>query len=126
MTKKNEKLPSPAGGRGVGGEGATLRQRAKQLRSSQTPAEELLWLYLRAHRFMGLKFKRQKPIGHYIVDFVCHSPKIIIEIDGGQHVEQEEYDQRRALVLKQKGFTVLRFWNNEVLKETEPVLEKIR
>lgn len=150
MIKKREKLPSPAGGtnlpgadlnsqrlarqgggqdarnKGVGGEGAMLRQRARQLRSNQTPAEELLWLYLRAHRFMGLKFKRQKPVGNYIVDFICHSPKMIIEIDGGQHVEQAGYDRQRDAWLQQEGFVVLRFWNNEVLQETEAVLERIR
>ena len=68
---------------------------AKSLRSNQTEAEQRLWYHLRAHRFMGLKFKRQKPMGRYIVDFVCLEHWLIIELDGGQHAEQLVYDQHR-------------------------------
>jgi very-short-patch-repair endonuclease len=75
---------------------------------------------------MGLKFKRQKPIGRYIVDFVCYSPKLIVELDGGQHADQTAYDDRRNDWLRRQGFVVLRFWNNEVLTQTEAVLEAIR
>ncbi|MFA7634041.1 MAG: DUF559 domain-containing protein, partial [Thiohalomonadaceae bacterium] len=85
-----------------------------------------LWFYLRARRFMGLKFRRQKPVGNYIVDFVCHAPKLVVEIDGGQHVEQLAYDRRRDAYLCRQGFTVLRFWNNQVFNETDAVLESIR
>ena len=103
-----------------------MLERARILRLNQTEAEQRLWYYLRAHRFMGLKFKRQKPIGNYIVDFICLSPKLVIEIDGSQHAEQADYDQCRDTWLREQGFLVLRFWNNEVLNETEGVLESIR
>ncbi len=99
---------------------------AKSLRSHQTEAEQRLWYHLRAHRFMGLKFKRQKPIGRYIADFVCVERRLVIEIDGGQHGEQVEYDLRRDAWLRGQGYTVLRFWNNEVLQQMEGVLEKIQ
>jgi len=99
---------------------------AKSLRSNMTEAEQKLWYYLRANRFMGLKFKRQKPLGPYIVDFVCLEEKLIIELDGGQHAENIAYDQIRDTWLRNQGYTVLRFWNNELLNETKSVLEKIR
>ena len=121
-----EMLPSPAGGRGVGGEGASLLDRAKFLRTHQTDAEQRLWFHLRAHRFMGLKFKRQKPVGPYIADFVCHEPRLVIELDGGQHADQLAYDRKRDAFLQTQGFVVLRFWNNQVLSETDAVLEAIR
>ena len=100
--------------------------KAKELRTGQTMIEQRLWYHLRAHRFMGLKFKRQKPIGRYIVDFVCLECRLIIEIDGGQHAEQAEYDQARDAWLRSEGYTVLRFWNNEVSQQMESVLEQIR
>ena len=75
---------------------------------------------------MGLKFKRQKPMGRYIVDFVCVEQRLIIEIDGGQHAEQMAYDQHRDAWLRSQGYTVLRFWNNEVMQQLEGVLEQIR
>ena len=75
---------------------------------------------------MGLKFKRQKPIGRYIVDFVCLECRLIIEIDGGQYADRTEYDQARDAWLRSEGYTVLRFWNNEVLQQMEGVLERIR
>jgi len=98
----------------------------KSLRSNQTEAERRLWYHLRAHRFMDLKFKRQKPIGHYIVDFICMEQHLIIELDGGHHADQTDYDQQRDAWLRSQGYTVLRFWNNEVLQQTEAVLERIR
>ncbi len=103
-----------------------MRLKVKALRSNQTEAEERLWYHLRAHRFMDLKFKRQKPIGRYIVDFVCLEQRLIVEIDGGQHAEQKSYDDLRTEWLNQQGFKVLRFWNNEVMHQLENVLEKIR
>ncbi len=99
---------------------------AKALRSNQTEAEQRLWYHLRAHRFMGLKFKRQKPIGRYIVDFVCLEHRLIIELDGGQHSEQVAHDQHRDAWLRNQGYTVLRFWNNDVMQQLEGVLEQIR
>ena len=103
-----------------------LLNHAKELRTHQTESEQRLWYHLRANRFMGFKFKRQKPIGHYIVDFVCMERHLIIEIDGGQHADQVEYDQHRDAWLRSQGFTILRFWNNEVQGQLEGVLEQIR
>lgn len=103
-----------------------MLSKAKTLRSNQTTAEQQLWYHLRAHRFMGLKFKRQKPLGRYIVDFICLEHRLIIEIDGGQHAEQVAYDQRRDAWLRDQGYTVLRFWNNDVMQQLEGVLEQIR
>jgi very-short-patch-repair endonuclease len=85
-----------------------------------------LWYFLRGRRFLGLKFKRQKPLGNYIVDFVCLSPKLIVEVDGGQHSDQIDYDTCRDQWLSNEGYTVLRFWNNQILGDTTSVLEAIR
>lgn len=104
----------------------SLLDNAKTLRRNLTDAEQKLWYHLRAHRFMGRKFKRQKPMGRYVVDFVCLEEKLVIELDGGQHAENLEYDQERDAWLRSQGFTVLRFWNNELMNETEGVLERIR
>ena len=104
----------------------TLLKNAKALRSNMTDAERKLWYHLRAHRFMGRKFKRQKPLGNYVVDFVCMEEQLIIELDGGQHADAVEYDRQRDTWLRSQGYTVLRFWNNEMLSEPESVLERIR
>jgi very-short-patch-repair endonuclease len=89
-----------------------------------TDAERRLWYLLRAHRFAGFKFKRQIPIGRYIVDFVCLAERLIIEVDGGQHADRDS-DVRRDQWLEDQGFRVLRFWNNEVLNNTDGVLDVI-
>lgn len=99
--------------------------RAKTLRQVMTDAEMRLGNRLRAHRFLGLKFKRQKPIGPYIVDFACPALRLVIEIDGGQHSKEAEYDRLRDTWLHKRGYTVLRFWNNEVMENMEGVLEQI-
>jgi len=104
----------------------SLLDNAKSLRSNLTDAEQKLWYHLRAHRFMGRKFKRQKPMGRYVVDFVCLEEKLIVELDGGQHAENVEYDHVRDSWLRSEGYTVLRFWNNELMNEMEGVLERIR
>jgi very-short-patch-repair endonuclease len=101
-----------------------MKQRARELRTRSTDAERRLWHYLRAHR-LGYKFKRQVPIECYIVDFVCYEKRLIIELDGGQHQDQQAYDTQRTAVLSKKGFRVLRFWNHEVLQHIEAVLEVI-
>ena len=103
-----------------------LLANAKSMRSHQTEAESKLWYHLRAHRFMGLKFKRQKPVGRYIADFVCWEHRLIVELDGGQHAEEAAYDRQRDAWLRSQGYTVLRFWNHEVMGEMEGVLEQIR
>ena len=99
---------------------------AKAMRLAQTPAEERLWYHLRAHRFLGLKFRCQKPLGSYIVDFLCMERGLVIELDGGQHGDQVAYDRVRDAWLAARGFTVLRCWNHDVLNRTESVLERIR
>ena len=104
---------------------SVLQTRAKKLRQNMSEAETRLWHHLRAGRLNGYKFRRQQPMGNYIVDFVCVTPKLIIEADGGQHAEQAEYDQARSLYLSGLGFTVLRFWNDEILRQTDEVLAEI-
>lgn len=104
----------------------SLLDNAKTLRRNLTDAEQRLWYHLRAHRFMGRKFKRQKPLGRYVVDFICLEEKLVIELDGGQHAENLAYDHERDSWLRSQGYTVLRFWNNELMNETEGVLEQIR
>ncbi len=99
--------------------------KAKELRKNSTDAERVLWQQLRAHRFAGYKFRRQQPLGHYIVDFVCFEKHLIIELDGGQHAEQAVYDAERSAWLQSQGFRVLRFWNHEVLTDVEAVEEVI-
>ncbi|WP_280324521.1 endonuclease domain-containing protein [Pseudomonas sp. BN102] len=103
-----------------------LKHNARQLRSNMTDAERHLWYYLRGHRFLGLKFKRQKPMGRYIVDFICLEYRLVIELDGGQHQEQVARDAERDRYFIKQGYRVLRFWNHEVLGETDSVLEVIR
>src|ERR1043166_1136415 len=90
--------------------GMSLTQ-AKKLRSNMTDAERRLWYRLRAHRFDGHKFKRQIPVGPYVVDFACLGRKVVIEVDGGQHADSRS-DIARDTYLRDQGFQVLRFWNN--------------
>jgi very-short-patch-repair endonuclease/succinate dehydrogenase flavin-adding protein (antitoxin of CptAB toxin-antitoxin module) len=97
---------------------------AKYLRSNMTDAERLLWRHLRSHRLQGAKFKRQQPLGKYIVDFVSFAHHLVLEVDGGQHLESRT-DAVRDAWLQTEGFQILRFWNNDVLVETDAVLEKI-
>ena len=94
---------------------------ARKLRSNLTDAEKLLWKHLRLRQLHGYKFRRQFPLGSYVVDFICLEARLVIEVDGGQHVERSVQDERRTEWLRQQGFTVLRFWNNQVLQETEAV-----
>jgi very-short-patch-repair endonuclease len=102
-----------------------LTELARKMRKEATDAERLLWNHLRTKRINNLKFRRQQPIGHYIVDFICYEKKLIIEVDGGQHAEENEKDLKRTQWLNQKGFRVIRFWNNEVLYNCDGVLEEI-
>ena len=97
---------------------------AKALRRESTDAERRLWFHLRAQRTARLKFRRQHPIGPYIVDFICTERRLIVEVDGGQHLESPA-DRLRDRWLEAQGFLVLRFWNNEVLTRTGQVLEEI-
>jgi very-short-patch-repair endonuclease len=101
------------------------RQFARKLRKEQTDAERRLWWQLRNRQLEGWKFRRQYPIGDYIADFVCIDAKLIVELDGGQHSEQRQYDENRTRDLEKAGFVVLRFWNNDVLTNSEGVIEEI-
>jgi very-short-patch-repair endonuclease len=100
------------------------REFAKTLRRQMTEAETLLWRHLRAHRLAGEKFKRQQPIGPYVVDFVHFGARLVIEADGGQH-NGAAADVTRDRWLKSQGFSLLRFWNNEILHNVEGVLEVV-
>lgn len=96
----------------------------KALRRNATEAEKRLWSILRAHRLEGFKFKRQQPLGPYVVDFCCWSRRLVVEVDGGQHADSAA-DQRRTLWLNGQGWHVIGFWNNEVLGNIEGVRDTI-
>jgi very-short-patch-repair endonuclease len=129
---------SPTGGEGQG-EGAVVTERtikeragkakhrgyARRMRKDWTKAEDVFWFNVRARRLNGYKFRRQHLIGPYIVDFVCLRAKLIVELDGGQHALQQEYDRERDAFLKKQGFRVLRFWNTELLTNRDGVLETV-
>ena len=134
MNGESEVKPSPLAGEGgvrrcrTPGEGeAALPSnlgKARQLRQNQTDAEHALWRILRDRRFAMTKFRRQVPIGPYIVDFICFDARLVIEADGGQHNESRSDNLRDAWFAAQ-GFRVLRFWNNEILKNAEGVAASI-
>ena len=102
-----------------------LKNRARELRSNQTDVEAKLWRRLRDRQVFGVKFRRQYPIGSYIVDFCCPTLRLIVELDGGQHAEQSAADQARTCFLETRGYRVLRFWNNQVMTQLDGVLEEI-
>ncbi|MFA4919414.1 MAG: endonuclease domain-containing protein [Thermodesulfovibrionales bacterium] len=104
-----------------------LKNRRKELRQNQTEAEKLLWSQLRNRRFYGAKFFRQYSIGSYVLDFYSPTLRLAIELDGGQHSEEEqkEYDESRSEYLKVHDMEVIRFWNNEVMQNMEGVLTRI-
>jgi very-short-patch-repair endonuclease len=103
---------------------ATIR-RARKLRSNLTDAENYLWRHLRFRQIAGHKFRRQRPLGPYIVDFVCLEKKLVVEVDGGQHAENQTSDVERDMWLRSQGYEVLRFWNDEVLTKIDGVKEVI-
>lgn len=98
---------------------------AKELSRNLTPAEIKLWAQLRAHRMGDVHFRKQHAIENYIVDFCAPREKLIIELDGSQHLEQHDYDTERTEFLKSKGYQVLRFWNNDVMNNIDSVLNVI-
>ncbi|MEW6093814.1 MAG: DUF559 domain-containing protein [Chloroflexota bacterium] len=100
-------------------------QHARQLRKEPTPAERKLWAHLRGHKLLGAGFRRQHAIGGYVVDFCSPRVKLIIELDGSPHLEQKDYDAERIEYLEAQGYTVLRFWNDQVLNSVEEVLHRI-
>ena len=99
---------------------------ARSLRRNPTEAEQRLWWRLRQRQLEGSRFRRQVPLGPYVVDFACLSVRLVIEVDGGQHGWRAEQDRLRTAWLEGNGFRVLRFWNNEVLGNMEGVLETIQ
>lgn len=102
-----------------------LKQRSRDLRKNLTDAEQKLWQKLRNKQIKDHKFRRQFVLGNYIVDFICLDKRLIIEVDGGQHMENVDYDSQRDEWLKSQSFKILRFWNNQVLNEIDSVLEVI-
>ena len=100
---------------------------ARMLRKNTTKEERILWQLLRNRQFFGLKFGRQFPIGKYIVDFVCESKKVVIELDGGQHNEPENIllDEERTKFIENQGYKVIRFWNSDINKNISGVYDKL-
>lgn len=103
-----------------------MKHRPRTLQKSSTDAEAKLWHHLRDRQLAGFKFRRQLPLGPYVVDFVCLQAKLIVEVDGGQHAVQRQADESRTAFLREQGFRVMRYWNNEVLAEIEGVLTQIQ
>jgi len=104
---------------------AQTQKFARALRNAMTETERSLWQDLRRGKIPGTRFRRQVPIGQYIADFACLRSRLIIELDGSQHVERADYDERRTKFLEAQNFRVLRFWNGAVSAEREAVLETI-
>lgn len=100
-------------------------ENARMLRKNMTDAEKMLWMHLRDRRLGGYKFRRQHPVGNYIVDFACLKEKLVIEVDGGQHAGNVHDDEKRTNYLRNWGFEVVRFWNHEVLLDTDLVLDQM-
>ena len=104
---------------------AAIQQHAKDLRRDQTPAERQLWACLRGKQLGSFRFRHQHPIGPFIVDFCCLSPRLVIEIDGDSHAEQVEYDESRTAYLEERGYAVIRFTNDDAQRRLEGVLAEI-
>ena len=102
-----------------------ITSRARRLRKQSTDSERSMWRILRNRELQGYKFRRQTPIGPYIVDSVCFEQKLVVEIDGGHHEARSSNDNERTRCLEARGFRVLRFWNNQVLEERDLVSEVI-
>jgi very-short-patch-repair endonuclease len=103
----------------------SIRVKARQLRRDQTDTEQRLWARLRDRQLYGAKFRRQHPISPFVADFCCAQRKLVVELDGGQHVEDVAGDEKRSRFLEERGYRVLRFWNHDALQNTEVVLERI-
>jgi very-short-patch-repair endonuclease len=120
VTVQRDPHPSPPH------KGEGTKEFARNLRNNATPAERLLWQQLRMLRSEGRHFRRQVPLAGYIADFACHYPKVVIELDGGQHGDAQSYDEARTLRLNAEGYAVLRFWNSELFQSLEGVVDRIR
>ena len=120
MTAANRDLPpTPVGVR-------RIVAAARKLRRTSTDVERKLWHRIRDKQLVDFRFRRQRPIGKYIVDFICLEAKLIVELDGGQHAAEVGYDAKRTTFLASLGYRVLRFWNSEVVQNMEGVLERLR
>jgi very-short-patch-repair endonuclease len=121
-------FPSPLWGGARGGGWTMPNHLARSLRSNATPAERALWQQLRLLKSEGRHFRRQVPIAGFVADFACHYPKLVVELDGGQHGQDlaSERDERRSAALAAHGYKVLRFWNSEVFEALEGVVDMIR
>lgn len=102
-----------------------LKSNSRLLRCNQTTAEQKLWASLRDRRLAGYKFRRQVPLGRFIVDFSCYDTRLVVELDGGQHSDSQDDDAARTQWLEGRGFRVLRFWNDEIFENLDGVLEMI-
>ena len=122
---KRRASPGGTPGEGGGGRRNEILQHARENRRHPTPAEDALWKVLRKKNLDGYKFRRQHPMGNYIVDFYCPSKRLVIEVDGGENSEQEEQDTKRTHFMQSQGCRVIRFWNNEVLENMDGVVEII-
>jgi very-short-patch-repair endonuclease len=98
---------------------------AHSLRKESTPAERKLWAYLRGKKLNGVNFRRQHAIGNFVPDFCAIKEKLVIELDGGQHLKQEEHDKERTKYLESRGYRVIRFWNRDVMKNMNGVIQAI-
>lgn len=98
---------------------------ARRLRKSETDAERKIWQQLRSRNLNNAKFRRQHPVGPYVVDFICINEKLVIELDGSQHQRQQDYDAERTTYLERAGYRVVRFWDDDVLLKTESVMQAI-
>jgi Uncharacterized protein conserved in bacteria len=105
--------------------GQRLISNARRMRHEPTDAERKFWFAVRGRKFDGYKFKRQYPVGPYIADFVCLDQRLIVELDGGQHAQQVEYDITRTDYLRTRGFRVLRIWNDDFLRTPDAILEGV-
>ena len=105
--------------------GGMYHKLARELRKNMTDTERLLWSKLRGKQFGGFKFRKQAPIGRFIVDFVCFDRKVVVELDGDQHAAAVEDDKKRTEWLNSQGFRVLRFWNHELIEDADMVMEAI-
>ena len=110
------------------GVSSITHQRARELRRSLTPAEQILWEVLKNRQLEGYKFRRQHPICRYIADFYCHELRLVIELDGGVHeeIDQQEHDSNRDLVIREFSVRILRFKNQEVINDPKNVVEKVK
>jgi very-short-patch-repair endonuclease len=103
-----------------------VKSLSNRLRENMTAVERKLWYSLKDRRFYDLKFRRQHPVGPYIVDFYCAEKHLVVELDGGQHAVNDKQDRERDYYLEREGYSVIRFWNNEILANIEGVLQRLK